>query len=99
LISIARAILADPPILILDEATSNVDTRTELHIQEAMKRLMKGRTSLVIAHRLSTIKDADMILVIHQGVIVEQGNHLSLLEKKGFYWQLVQHPETLLESS
>ena len=99
LISIARAILADPPILILDEATSNVDTRTEAHIQEAMKRLMKDRTSLVIAHRLSTIKDADIILVIHQGEIIEQGTHQSLLEQKGFYWQLVLHPETLLEST
>ncbi|MCE5223121.1 ABC transporter ATP-binding protein/permease [bacterium] len=99
LISIARAILADPLILILDEATSNVDTRTEVHIQEAMKRLMKNRTSLVIAHRLSTIKDADIILVIHQGEIIEQGTHQSLLDQKGFYWQLVLHPETLLEST
>jgi len=82
----------------LDEATSNVDTRTEFHIQEGMRRLMKGRTSFVIAHRLSTIKEADLILVIDQGRIIEQGNHQTLLEKKGFYWQLVLHPETLSET-
>jgi len=98
LVSIARALLADPPILVLDEATSNVDTRTEFHIQEGMRRLMKGRTSFVIAHRLSTIKEADLILVIDQGRIIEQGNHQTLLEKKGFYWHLVLHPETLSET-
>ncbi len=71
LLAIARAILADPDILILDEATSNVDTRTEKHLQEALMRLMKGRTSFVIAHRLSTIRDADQVLVIHNGEIIE----------------------------
>ncbi|GMA62936.1 ABC transporter ATP-binding protein [Alicyclobacillus fastidiosus] len=85
LITIARAILADPGILILDEATSSVDTRTELHIQEAMYRLMQGRTSFVVAHRLSTIRNADQILVIHGGEIVERGTHDELLEQRGFY--------------
>jgi len=85
LLTIARAVLADPAILILDEATSNVDTRTELHIQEAMRTLMKGRTSFVIAHRLSTIREADEILVIRDGQIVERGSHEELLEKNGFY--------------
>ncbi len=88
LITIARAILSKPKILIFDEATSSVDTRTELHIQEAMDNLMKGRTSFVIAHRLSTIKNADTILVLNEGNIVEQGNHKSLLEKNGFYANL-----------
>ena len=88
LLTIARAILADPFILILDEATSNVDTRTEVLIQKAMGNLMKGRTSFVIAHRLSTIRDADVILVMKDGSIIEQGNHKELLEKKGFYADL-----------
>jgi ATP-binding cassette subfamily B protein len=88
LLSIARAVLADPGILILDEATSSVDTRTEQHIQEAMLRLMKGRTSFVIAHRLSTIREADKILVIDQGEIIERGDHLELLAQKGFYHNL-----------
>lgn len=88
LLTIARAILADPKILILDEATSSVDTRTEVRIQKAMDNLMKGRTSFVIAHRLSTIRDADMILVMKDGDIVEQGNHEELLAKKGFYADL-----------
>lgn len=83
--AIARAILANPAILILDEATSNVDTRTEYHIQEAMRVLMKDRTSFVIAHRLSTIKDADMILVINSGEIIESGTHEVLIKQKGFY--------------
>ena len=86
--TIARAILADPKILILDEATSSVDTRTEVLIQKAMDNLMKGRTSFVIAHRLSTIRDADMILVMKDGDIVEQGNHEELLAKGGFYADL-----------
>ena len=85
LLTIARAILADPAILILDEATSSVDTRTEIHIQKAMKTLMEGRTNFVIAHRLSTIRDADMILVMNEGTIVEQGTHKALLDKRGFY--------------
>lgn len=88
LLTIARAILADNRILILDEATSSVDTRTEMQIQEAMNNLMKGRTSFVIAHRLSTIRDADLILVMKDGDIVEQGNHQELLEKGGFYAEL-----------
>ncbi|WP_334306030.1 ABC transporter ATP-binding protein [Anaerocolumna sp. AGMB13025] len=85
LLTIARAILADPKILILDEATSSVDTRTEVRIQKAMDNLMKGRTSFVIAHRLSTIRDADLILVMKDGDIVEQGNHEELLAQNGFY--------------
>jgi ATP-binding cassette subfamily B protein len=88
LLAIARAILADPAILILDEATSSVDTRTEMRIQEALLRLMEGRTSFVIAHRLSTIRDADRILVVRGGRIVERGNHEELLEKQGFYYEL-----------
>lgn len=88
LLTIARAILADPKILILDEATSSVDTRTEVLIQKAMDNLMKGRTSFVIAHRLSTIKDADLILVMKDGDIVEQGTHEELLKKNGFYANL-----------
>ena len=88
LLTIARAILADPKILILDEATSSVDTRTEVLLQKAMDNLMKGRTSFVIAHRLSTIRDADLILVMKDGDIVEQGNHEELLKKGGFYADL-----------
>lgn len=88
LLTIARAILADNKILILDEATSSVDTRTEMQIQKVMNNLMKGRTSFVIAHRLSTIKDADLILVMKDGDIIEQGNHKELLEKGGFYAEL-----------
>ena len=88
LLTIARAILADPPMMILDEATSSVDTRTEIFIQQAMNRLMSGRTSFVIAHRLSTIKDADLILVMDQGKVIEQGTHQQLLDKDGFYAEL-----------
>lgn len=88
LLSIARAFLAQPKILILDEATSSVDTRTEKHIQDAMVKLMKNKTSLIIAHRLSTIQDADLIVVMDEGRIVETGNHSELLEKKGRYYQL-----------
>ena len=88
LLTIARAILADPKILILDEATSSVDTRTEIQIQKAMDTLMKGRTSFVIAHRLSTIRDADLILVMKDGDILEQGNHETLLAQNGFYAEL-----------
>ena len=90
LLTIARAMLSDPAILILDEATSSVDTRTEVAIQDAMNALMKGRTSIVIAHRLSTIRNADLILVMDQGTIIEQGTHLELLNKKGFYESLYQ---------
>lgn len=88
LMAIARAILADPRILILDEATSSVDTRTEVQIQEALLTLMKGRTSFVIAHRLSTIRNADKIVVIEDGEIVEQGHHKELLKQRGFYYRL-----------
>ncbi|MBM7583214.1 ATP-binding cassette subfamily B protein [Caldicoprobacter guelmensis] len=90
LLAIARAVLADPAILILDEATSSVDTRTEVYIQKAMRNLMKGRTSFVIAHRLSTIKDADLIAVIDKGRLVEKGTHQELLERKGVYYNLYQ---------
>jgi ABC-type multidrug transport system ATPase subunit len=88
LISIARTLVADPDILVLDEATSSVDTRTEIQIQEAFQRLMRGRTSFVIAHRLSTIRRADMVLVINDGEIIERGTHRELLEKKGFYHRI-----------
>ncbi|MDA8238212.1 MAG: ABC transporter ATP-binding protein [Chloroflexi bacterium] len=88
LLTIARAFLADPQVLILDEATSSVDTRTEVLIQRAMRRLMEGRTSFVIAHRLSTIRDADLILVMDRGRIVEQGTHAELLARRGFYHEL-----------
>jgi ATP-binding cassette subfamily B protein len=88
LLSIARAILADPSILILDEATSSVDTRTEVEIQKALLKLMEGRTSFVIAHRLSTIRNADQILVINEGQLIERGTHEDLLQQKGFYYNL-----------
>lgn len=88
MLAIARAILANPSVLILDEATSSVDTRTEVKIQEAMHNLMKGRTNFVIAHRLSTIKDADLIAVVNHGEIIERGNHDELMAKKGFYFNL-----------
>ncbi|MBO7404789.1 MAG: ABC transporter ATP-binding protein, partial [Clostridia bacterium] len=91
LLSIARAVLADPKILILDEATSSVDTRTEMHIQQAMVALMKNRTSLIIAHRLSTIRDADTIIVMKDGTVMEYGNHDELLEKQGVYYELYQN--------
>jgi ABC-type multidrug transport system ATPase subunit len=88
LLSIARAIIADPGILILDEATSSIDTRTEVQIQEALVKLMEGRTSFVIAHRLSTIRNADQVLVINHGEIIERGTHEDLLATKGFYYRL-----------
>jgi ATP-binding cassette subfamily B protein len=88
LLAIARAVLADPKILILDEATSSVDTRTEMQIQQAMINLMKGRTSLIIAHRLSTIRDADQIVVVGNGSIVEAGSHEELLAAGGEYYKL-----------
>ena len=91
LLSISRAVLADPKILILDEATSSVDTRTEMHIQQAMVALMQNRTSLIIAHRLSTIRDADVIVVIKDGVVAESGNHEELLAQKGEYYKLYQN--------
>jgi ATP-binding cassette subfamily B multidrug efflux pump len=100
LLTIARAFLANPPILILDEATSSVDTRTEVLIQRAMTRLMTGRTTFVIAHRLSTIRDADTILVMNRGRIIEQGSHEELLAAKGFYLELYnsQFAEALAEA-
>ena len=88
LLSIARVMLADPPMLILDEATSNIDTRTEIYIQKAFEKMMAGRTSFIVAHRLSTIKGADLILVMRDGKIEEQGKHEELLSKKGFYYEL-----------
>lgn len=88
LLAIARAFVANPKILILDEATSNVNTRTEKAIQNAMQRIMQGRTSIVIAHRLSTIRDSDLIVVMNHGEIVESGDHETLLAKKGKYYEL-----------
>jgi ATP-binding cassette subfamily B protein len=98
LLTIARAFLIDPPMLILDEATSSVDTHTELLIQEAMRRLMHGRTSFIIAHRLSTIRDADWIFVMKEGDIVEQGTHEALLVKGGFYAELYNSQFAQLEA-
>ena len=91
LITIARAFLADPSILILDEATANVDTRTEVEVQKAMNTLLKGRTSIVIAHRLSTIKNADFLLVVENGTIVEQGTHDELMTLNGYYKKLYEN--------
>ena len=88
LLCIARVMLCLPPMLILDEATSSIDTRTEKKIQDAFAKLMEGRTSFIVAHRLSTIREADVILVMRDGRIIEQGTHSSLLEKKGFYHKL-----------
>ena len=90
LLSFARAVLADPAIFVLDEATSSIDTKTEQLIQQATDKLLKGRTSFLIAHRLSTIRNADLILVVRDGKIVEQGKHKELLAKKGYYYQLVR---------
>ena len=101
LLTIARAFLADPEILILDEATSSVDTRTEVLVQAAMARLMKGRTAFVIAHRLSTIRNADEILVMNEGHIVEQGSHDELMARRGFYFDLYksQFEEAIVEAA
>ena len=88
LLSITRVILCKPSILILDEATSSIDTRTEIKIQNAFAKMMEGKTSFIVAHRLSTIQNADIILVMKDGKIIEQGNHEELLEKKGFYSEL-----------
>jgi ATP-binding cassette subfamily B protein len=88
LLCITRLMLCKPPMLILDEATSSIDTRTEIKIQKAFSALMQGRTTFIVAHRLATIKEADIILVMRDGNIVEQGNHKQLLDKKGFYYEL-----------
>ena len=88
LLCITRVMLLKPPMLILDEATSSIDTRTEIKIQNAFGKLMEGRTSFIVAHRLSTIQNADIILVMKDGNIIEQGNHYELLKKKGFYYNL-----------
>ena len=98
LLCIARVMLVDPPMLILDEATSNIDTMTEMRIQKAFRKIMKGRTSFIVAHRLSTILDADLILVMNHGSVIEQGTHAELMEKRGFYYELYtsqsQNPES-----
>jgi ATP-binding cassette subfamily B protein len=99
LLTIARAIVTDPPMLILDEATSSVDTRTEVLIQNAMDNLMKNRTSFIIAHRLSTIRNADWILVMNEGDIVEQGNHDELLKQNGFYADLYNSQFDVVENN
>ena len=91
LISFARAILADPAIFVLDEATSSIDTETEQLIQAAADKLLRGRTSFIIAHRLSTVRNADRILVIDGGKVLEQGSHKELMAKKGRYWELYQN--------
>ena len=88
LLCIARVMLTHPPMLILDEATSSIDTRTELKIQQAFEMLMKGKTSFIVAHRLSTIKNADLILVMNKGNVIEKGTHDELIEKHGFYYNL-----------
>lgn len=88
LLSIARAAIADPPVMILDEATSSIDTRTEAIVQKGMDGLMKGRTVFVIAHRLSTVQNADVILVLDHGEVIERGSHDSLIEEKGVYYRL-----------
>ncbi|WP_134683702.1 ABC transporter ATP-binding protein [Brevibacillus migulae] len=99
LLAIARVILAKPSLLILDEATSSIDTRTEIHIQEALLAIMKGRTSFVIAHRLNTIRDADTIMVVDRGEIVERGNHAELMEQQGFYYQLFSNQFKNIEAA
>ncbi|MFS0751993.1 ABC transporter ATP-binding protein [Oceanobacillus sp. 1P07AA] len=98
LLSFARALLANPSIIILDEATASIDTESEVKIQKALKRLLKGRTSIIIAHRLSTIREADNIFVLEQGEVLEQGNHQSLLQQKGKYYELVKSQFTMLDA-
>ena len=98
LLSFARALLADPRIIILDEATASIDTETEVQIQLALKKLLKGRTSVIIAHRLSTIRDADKIFVLEQGEVIEEGNHQQLMNHKGEYYRLVKAQFKVLEA-
>jgi ATP-binding cassette subfamily B protein len=97
LLCIARVMLVDPPILILDEATSSIDTRTEIRIQKAFTKMMEGRTCFIVAHRLSTIKEADLILVMNQGSIIEQGTHEQLLKENGFYANLYNSQFAVIE--
>ncbi|HLR91694.1 MAG TPA: ATP-binding cassette domain-containing protein, partial [Atopostipes sp.] len=97
LLSFARALLANPRIIILDEATASIDTETEVKIQKALKKLLKGRTSIIIAHRLSTIREADKIIVLEHGRILEQGNHDQLMEKEGEYYNLVRSQFNMLD--
>jgi ATP-binding cassette subfamily B multidrug efflux pump len=98
LLSFARALLANPRIIILDEATASIDTETEVKIQKALKKLLKGRTSIMIAHRLSTIREADNIIVLENGKILEQGNHQELMERKGEYFDLVKTQFQMLDA-
>jgi len=98
LLSFARALLSDPKILILDEATASIDTESEVRIQEALKTLLKGRTSVIIAHRLSTIRDADKIFVLNHGNIIEEGNHDQLMAQKGEYYKLIQAQYKMLQA-
>lgn len=98
LLSFARALLADPSILILDEATASIDTETEVKIQAALNRLLKGRTAIVIAHRLSTIREADNIYVLEQGRILESGNHEELMQKRGEYYGLIKSQFEMLDA-
>ena len=98
LLSFARALLANPRIIILDEATASIDTESEMKIQQALKRLLKGRTSIIIAHRLSTIREADKIFVLENGKILESGNHQTLIAKRGKYYELVKSQFTMLDA-
>jgi ABC-type multidrug transport system fused ATPase/permease subunit len=98
LLSFARAILADPKILILDEATASIDTESEVKIQQALKTLLKGRTAIMIAHRLSTIREADNIIVLDHGNIMEQGNHEELMKQQGIYFELVKAQFRMLDA-